>query len=62
MDKRFGYYVFGGMLLGVFLGLIWTTGGNAIMGIVIGAVVGMAIGWFAAAYAMENEKEKKNGK
>ena len=62
MDKKFGYYIFGGMLLGVFLGLIWGTGGNAIMAIVIGAVAGMAIGWFAAAYTMEKEKEKKEGK
>jgi ABC-type uncharacterized transport system permease subunit len=58
MDKKFGYYIFGGMLLGVFLGLTWATGANTIMGIVIGAVAGMAIGWFAAAYAMEKEKKQ----
>lgn len=62
MDKKFGYFVFGGMIVGIFLGLLWSAGGNAIWGLVIGGLVGTAIGWFAAAAAMEQEKKKKEGK
>jgi hypothetical protein len=61
MDKKFGYYIFGGMLIGAFFGLLWSANGN-ILGIVYGALAGTAIGWFAAAYVMEKEKEKKEGK
>lgn len=57
MDKTFGYYIFGGMLIGAFLGWAWSTSNNPIMGIAIGAVVGTAIGWFAAAALLE-KKEK----
>ena len=58
MDKKFGYYIFGGMLIGVFFGLIWSTNGNPILGIGIGALAGTAIGWFAAAYALEKKGNK----
>jgi hypothetical protein len=61
MEKRFGYYIFGGLLIGALFGLLWSANGN-IMSIVYGALAGAAIGWFAAAYAMEREKEKKEGK
>jgi ABC-type uncharacterized transport system permease subunit len=62
MNKKFGYYIFGGMILGALLGLMWSAGGNTIVGILMGALGGTAIGWFAAAYAMEKKKEKKEGK
>lgn len=62
MDKKFGYYIFGGALLGALFGMLWIGKGNPILSIVIGALVGMSIGWFAAAYMMEREKEKKEGK
>lgn len=62
MDKKFGYYIFGGLLIGALFGLLWAARGNAILGIGIGALVGMAIAWFAAAAAMEIEKQKKAGK
>ena len=60
MDKRFGYFVFGGLLVGALLGWMWTASGNAILGLGIGALMGTAIGWFAAAAV--NEQEKKQGK
>jgi ABC-type uncharacterized transport system permease subunit len=59
MDKKFGYYIFGGMLLGALFGVLWARSGNPILGIATGALIGTAIGWFAAAYVMEKEKEKK---
>ena len=59
MDKRFGYFVFGGLLVGSFLGWMWTASGNAIFGLGIGALVGTAIGWFAGAAIMEREKKER---
>jgi ABC-type uncharacterized transport system permease subunit len=59
MDKRLGYYIFGGMLLGGLFGMLWAGNGNFILGLGIGALIGVAIGWFAAGYVMEKEKEKK---
>ncbi len=62
MDKKFGYYIFGGLLIGALFGLLWSGNGNPILGIGIGALAGTAIGWFAAAAVLEKEKEKKEGK
>jgi len=62
MDRRFGYYVFGGLLIGAVFGSLWGGSGSALPGIVIGALVGVAIGWFAAAYAMEKNTKTKKGK
>jgi hypothetical protein len=58
MNKKFGYYIFGGLLIGAMFGMLWSANGN-ILSIVYGALAGMAIGWFAAAYAMEKEKKEK---
>jgi uncharacterized membrane protein len=55
MDKKFGYYIFGGLLIGALFGLIWA----GLAGVVIGALVGTAIGWFFAAYILEKEKKEK---
>lgn len=62
MDKKYGYYIFGGLLIGALFGLLWSANGNPVLGIGIGALVGTAIGWFAAAYVMEQDKQKKGGK
>ena len=57
--RKFGYYVFGGLLIGAAFGLIWSAGNNSLVGMGIGALIGMAIGWFAAAADMEkNNKDK----
>ena len=58
MDKKFGYYVFGGLLIGALLGLGWAGTGNALVGMGIGALIGMTIGWFIAAADLQ-KKEKK---
>jgi ABC-type uncharacterized transport system permease subunit len=57
MDKKFGYYVFGGALIGASFGLIWAGGDNPLVGLGIGALIGIAIGWFIAAYVLEQEKK-----
>jgi uncharacterized membrane protein len=62
MDKKFGYYIFGGMLIGAMLGLTWSMSGNVLVGLVLGAFVGTAIGWFLAAAQLENQNQKKKNK
>jgi ABC-type uncharacterized transport system permease subunit len=60
MDKKFGYYIFGGMLIGALFGVIWAGNGTPILSIAIGALIGTAIGWFAAAYSQEKDKNESN--
>jgi len=58
MDKKkFGYYVFGGALIGAAFGLIWSAGNNPLAGLGIGALIGVAIGWFAAAAMLQQNKK-----
>lgn len=57
MDKKFGYYVFGGALIGAFFGLIWSAGNNPLVGLGIGVLVGVAIGWFAAVAMLQQNKK-----
>lgn len=58
MDKRFGYYVFGGMLIGALLGFGWAGTGNVLVGVGMGALIGTAIGWFIAAYVFQQKGNK----
>lgn len=58
MQKRFGYYIFGGLLVGSLFGLLWGARGSLVSGLIVGALIGTAIGWFAAAAVMEKEKKE----
>jgi hypothetical protein len=58
MDKTFGYFIFGGLLIGAMFGLIGAGGSSPLTGIGIGALAGAFIGWFIAA-AMLNQKKKE---
>jgi hypothetical protein len=59
MDKRkFGYYVFGGLLIGALLGFLWA----GLLGLASGAFFGAFIGWFAGAYFLQMGTEKKEKK
>jgi membrane protease YdiL (CAAX protease family) len=60
MDKKFGYYIFGGLLIGTTFGMFWVKNGNLVLSIAIGALIGTAIGWFAAAYAQEKGKNESD--
>jgi hypothetical protein len=60
MDKKFGYYVFGGLLIGTFLGWGWSANGNALLGIGIGALAGVALGWFIAVAILEKDNKGKS--
>jgi ABC-type uncharacterized transport system permease subunit len=44
------------------LGLTWSMSGNVLVGLVLGAFVGTAIGWFLAAAQLENQNQKKKNK
>ena len=59
MDKEFGYYVFGGLLIGAVFGSLWAANGNIVLGMALGALAGLAIGWFIAAAALEKNNGKK---
>ena len=59
MDKTFGYFIFGGMLIGAMFGLIAAGGNNSLMGIGVGATAGAFIGWFIAAAVLEQKKKEK---
>ena len=58
-NKVFGYFIFGGLLIGALFGLIWSGGVNPLMGVGIGAMVGISIGWFAGAAYFEQRKKQK---
>jgi uncharacterized membrane protein len=54
MERKFGIYAFGGLLIGAVLGTLWGAAGeHSVTGMVIGALVGVAIGWFIAAATLE---------
>jgi uncharacterized membrane protein len=55
MDKKFGYYVFGGAFIGAILGLIWSAGNNSLAGLGIGALIGTFLGWFVAAAVLQKK-------
>ena len=59
MEKTFGYFIFGGLIIGAMFGLIWAGGRNPVMGIGVGAMVGVALGWFIAAAVLEQRKKEK---
>jgi ABC-type uncharacterized transport system permease subunit len=58
MEKTFGYFIFGGLLIGAMFGLIGAGGGNPLLGIGIGALAGAFIGWFVAAILKQTKKAK----
>ena len=52
VDKRFGYFVFGGLLIGALMGWAWSAVGSPLAGMGIGALVGVAVAWFMGAYVL----------
>ncbi|HEX5839975.1 MAG TPA: hypothetical protein VFY26_19215 [Anaerolineales bacterium] len=59
MNKVFGYYIFGGLLIGTLFGRMWAASSNSIVGIGIGALAGAFLGWFIAAAVLEQNKKTK---
>jgi hypothetical protein len=62
MDKEFGYYVFGGLIIGAILGALWSANGNTLLGAGVGALAGVAIGWFIGAAVLQEQTGKKEDK
>jgi ABC-type uncharacterized transport system permease subunit len=59
MKRKFGIYVFVGLLIGAIFGTFLGAGSeNPFLGISIGALVGVALGWFAAAAALEKNRKE----
>jgi len=59
MERRFGYYIVLGLVIGGFLGMgFGATSGNIALGLVLGALGGLFIGWFAAAADLEKQSGK----
>ncbi len=60
MDRKFGKYIFGGLVIGEALGLLWGTAiGNLAVGIALGTLGGVFAGWFAGAIALRKATEEK---
>jgi ABC-type uncharacterized transport system permease subunit len=60
MDKKFGYVVLLGLLIGAVFGMgIGSANGNPLLGIGIGALAGVFLGWFIAAAVLQEEKNKR---
>lgn len=60
MDRKFGYYIILGLVIGVLFGMgVGAMSGNAILGIGVGALIGVFIGWFLAAAVLMNREKNK---
>jgi hypothetical protein len=61
MERRFGYYILLGLLIGAVLGVgLGAAIGNTALGVGLGALGGVFIGWFAAAAALEKRSGNKD--
>ncbi len=61
MDRKGGSYIAAGLVIGSALGLMWgPTIGNAALGIGVGALAGLFIGWFAAAAMRKSGKNSSH--
>jgi len=59
MERKFGYYIVLGLLIGVVFGMgLGAANGNTIWGIGLGALGGVFIGWFVAAAALEHRDKQ----
>ncbi len=63
MDRKFGYYIVVGLVIGGAFGLtLGAANGNTALGIGLGALGGVFIGWFVAAAALEIRNRRKEDK
>jgi hypothetical protein len=55
MKRKFGVYIFLGLLIGAVFGIFL----GGLTGAGLGGLVGAALGWFMAGAVLEAEKKKK---
>ena len=56
-DRNFGYYVYLGLLSGAAFGFgLGTANGNTFLGVGLGTLAGVFIGWFIGAAQVEKRK------
>ncbi len=60
MNPKFARYIFLGMVIGAFFGLIWQSNGNAALGILYGGLGGAGLGWFIAAALSQSESQRNS--
>jgi ABC-type uncharacterized transport system permease subunit len=61
MERKFGYYIVLGLVIGVVFGMgLGAANGSIIWGIGLGALFGVFIGWFVAVAAFESQKKKND--
>ena len=61
MNKKFGMFVFLGLLIGAAFGsLLGSANGNPLAGLGLGALVGVFLGWFIAAALLGNQNSNKD--
>jgi hypothetical protein len=54
LDDKFGYYMIAGLLIGAVFGLgLGAARGNNLLGIAIGALAGIFVGWFVAVATLK---------
>ena len=61
MDRKYYYFLPVGLAIGLLFGMMWSDSGNMTLGLGIGALVGLAIGWFAAAGATQVQDKNRKG-
>jgi hypothetical protein len=60
MERKFGYYVVLGLVIGVVFGIgLGAANGNTIWGIGLGALSGVFMGWFVAIAVFKNQEKKE---
>ena len=61
MERKFGYYILFGLILGTILGVFWERATDDMtLFILFGAFGGVFMGWFVATI-IKNQKNQKNG-
>jgi ABC-type uncharacterized transport system permease subunit len=59
MDRNFGFYIFLGLLIGAAFGFgLGTANGNTFVGVALGILASVFIGWFIAAAVAEKKENK----
>ena len=60
MERKFGYYILFGLILGTILGVFWERAADDMrLFILFGAFGGVFMGWFVAT-VIKNQKDHKN--